>query len=512
MQRTLLRGGLVVDGRAPLPRRADVLIDGERIVAVGALADADAAVVDVRDRVVLPGFVDAHVHAEAQLLERGAALPALAQGVTTCVIGQDGCGWAPGSGDAYAFMRDYFAGVNGSPPLPAEGLSVAQLRALHDRRTAQNVAYLAPHGLIRAQVAGISAAPLTASQERAAEALVERALDEGAIGLSSGFDYVPSRYGRPAEMAALTRPVQRRGGVYVSHLSGYGPTVGAGLAALLEVALDSGVALHASHLWGPPREIEQALARAAAAGHPITFDMYPYTAGSSLLAMFAVPDELQLGTVAETVQRLGSAPVRARLEADGLLCDPAAVTICAVAAPTLRWAEGLRLDAAARRAGRPVAGFVCDLLVASDLAVSVVAAGRPLSDEELRAIERLPGYMAGSDGIYVGSHPHPRGAATFSTLLRGLLAAEGEAGWATAARRLSTAAVDRFGLGDRGRIRDGAIADLVVVDPLRLASRATYAEPALLAEGIDRVLVGGQLVFADGEQVDAARPGRWLAL
>src|SRR5689334_23059993 len=234
--------------------------------------------------VVCPGFIDAHVHAEGPLLASGQVEGALAQGVTTLVVGQDGESWI-GAGAATArYLNRYFGPVNGALE-PVRDLSVAGFGEAVTGRIAQNVAVLASQGTIRHNVAGMAAGPLDGAQRAAARRQMEDALAAGAVGLSSGLDYLPSRFGGAGEVADIARPLADAGRPYVSHLRGYGPDVAAGLGELAAVGLAAGVRVHASHLWGEPADLRAAFAAADAAGVALTYDMYDYRRSSTILAM-----------------------------------------------------------------------------------------------------------------------------------------------------------------------------------------------------------------------------------
>lgn len=495
--RVVLRGGRVVDGSGAPPRVADVLLADSRVGAVGAVGPVDGRELDVGGLVVTPGFVDAHAHAETVLARDGVVPGALAQGVTAFVLGQDGCGWAPGHGPAFSYMREYFAAVNGDcDELPAAGLSVAELLA-RLRSGVQHVAYLVPHGLLRAEFVGLGDEPADVGALRQMLAALEQALADGAVGLSTGFDYVPSRFARHEELVALSAALGSDG-VYVSHMQGYGARVKHGLSALTRVGAEAGVAVHASHLWGPPPAIEQSLVAAARAGVELTFDMYPYRAGSSLLAMVMLPPELQSAPVDTVMERLADPATRAALVAAGPRVPPKLVTLSFVDAPEYRALEGRSLAAAAELAGRHPLELTCELLRSARLRVGVVRHGRALDRATLAWLAGRAEFMAGSDGIYLGSHPHPRGHGAFTRLLLGYLREDADDGWARAVRHLSTAAADRFGLHGRGRLVPGSVADVAVFDPARIQERAKYEDPCALATGTRYVFTAGELVWEDG--------------
>ncbi len=211
----------MIDGRGGDARAADVAIEGDRIVRVGDVPEPGRTELDAAGCLVTPGFVDAHVHGDAILFSDRVHLPALHQGVTTYVIGQDGCSFAPGTAETVAQMSDYFAAVNGRLPTTAPW-SVGEFVGAFDGLSTVNVAYLAPHGNIRLNVVGTASRAATRDELAAMQRQVEEALDDGAVGLSSGLDYIPSRYADTDELAALCRPVADAGAVYVTHMRGYG--------------------------------------------------------------------------------------------------------------------------------------------------------------------------------------------------------------------------------------------------------------------------------------------------
>src|SRR5262245_52306369 len=222
----LLRGGLVADGIGTRLVPADVLTDGPVIASVGPGGTPDGGeVLDLAPgSVVCPGFIDAHVHAEGPLLADGRVPGALAQGVTTLVVGQDGESWIGATAPTVRYLNRYFAPVNGALD-PVQDFGVASFREAVAGRLAQNVAVLASQGTIRHNVAGMASGPLGEAERAAARRQVEDALAEGAAGLSSGLDYLPSRFGGMEETAEVARPLAEADRPSVSHLGGYRPEV-----------------------------------------------------------------------------------------------------------------------------------------------------------------------------------------------------------------------------------------------------------------------------------------------
>lgn len=513
----VLRGGSVVDGDGSAPRLADVAVVGDRIDAIGEPGEFDHAeardVVECRDRFIFPGFIDAHVHGDALVFDTAVQLAALAQGITTFVVGQDGLSFAPASTETSRYVSSYFAAVNGRWPTNSPPETVAEMLAAYDRATPLNVATLVPHGNVRFDALGPADAAADPAALTAMRATVEQALADGAVGMSSGLDYVPGRFADAAELAALCEVVAAAGAVYVTHMRGYESAAPQGMAEVREIAERSGVAAHVSHYHGPARLLSGLVDRMLGDGIDVTFDSYPYVFGASILAMTALPPTLQDGGPDATLSRLADSHVRAELSRHWFPTktdDFARTRLSHVGAPAYSWAEGMALTAAADQAATPVGDFVCDLLLAARLDVGAVFRHPPTnSDDEVRALLRHDAQFVGSDGIFRGNSPHPRAWGTFARCLRTHTREQSDWTWGAAGAHLASRAARRFGFPDRGFLRRGFAADLVVLDPSTVTDNATYDDPRQPATGVDRVYVNGVLAFERGAVV-AADCGRAL--
>jgi N-acyl-D-amino-acid deacylase len=515
----VLEGGRVVDGTGCPWFRADVGVRGDRIAAVGALGQAEARRrLDVSGRVVTPGFVDTHVHADLALLADPLHEAAVRQGVTTYLLGQDGVAMAPASPGTLGYMRRYTAGFSGRFEVPDRWASMAEYLACFDRRTAVNVACLVPNGNVRMDVMGLETRAPTPDELRAMRRIVRRAMEEGAVGLSSGLDYIPSRYASTEELVDLCRELAPFGGVYVTHMRGYAPgTVIGAMDEVFRIAREAGVAALISHFNSRADLVLPHLDRARAAGHDVAFDLYGYLAGSTILGMIALPPWVQEGGADATLARLADPAVRARLRTEGFAGPRGPldeVRLSYVEAPPFRAYEGLTLVEAAERAtGHAGPGaiidFVCEVLVASALAVGCVVPHQQREESDVTALMRHPAMMGGSDGIFAGGRPHPRGWGCFGRYLGHYVREARTWTLEEAVQHLAAHPARRLGLADRGLIRPGMAADLAVFDAERVGDRATYADGRQTAVGVDHVVVNGELVLADGERTPAL-PGRAL--
>ena len=305
----------------------------------------------------VPGFIDAHVHAEGPLQACGRVEEALAQGVTTLVVGQDGQSWIGATAATMRYLNRYFAPVNGALE-PARDLSVAAYRDAVAGGLAQNVAVLASQGTIRHNIAGLAPGPVARQAERAAARReVENALADGAVGLSSGLDYLPSRFGGAGEVSEIALPLAAAGRPYVSHLRSYGPDVEAGLAELAGVGRGAGIRVHASHLWGSPDGIEEAFRLADAAGVRITYDAYPYRKASTILASLLLPADLQAHGLERTLAALADPAERAALLTQERFSDEFLQDVYLGCLPASA-AKFAGSRSAGRQPWRPVAGRV----------------------------------------------------------------------------------------------------------------------------------------------------------
>jgi N-acyl-D-amino-acid deacylase len=503
----LLTGGdVVLDGQGVA--RADVLVQDGRVAAVGSdLSATDACIIDCAGAIVMPGFIDMHSHADDAVFDDGVQRALLRQGVTTVVTGQDGVSYAPGDG---RYGSDYFGGLLG-PARHYDGGGVGSLLRAYDGATRVNVAYLVPLGTVRHDVMGDDASAPTPEQLARMREVVAGALEEGAVGVSTGLDYVPGLFAGTAELAALAEVAARSGGVYVTHMrGGYEDNVSVGIDEAIRIGQLSGARVHISHLHADAPRVASEMERMLAAGVKPTFDAYPYRRGCTLLGMLALPPELVALGLEEAARRLGDEGLVEQLLTDWFPqvarradLGPAwleRVTYSHVPSPVHRELEGLSLDEAGRARRMDPLRLLCRVLSDTRLHTVVIARNpRVRTDDELSAIFTSEYHTAGSDGIYQGGSPHPRGWGTFARFLSTFTRERGDYSWSQAATHLSRRGAEVLGLAGRGRIAVGAVADLAVVDPARVRDRATYAHPTRVATGIDVVVVNGRVVLDGGE-------------
>ena len=520
----LIRGGTVVDGTGAPARAADVAIVGDRIEAVGPLRDAQAGtIVDAAGLVVAPGFIDMHSHADFVLPGLPTADSKVRQGFTLEVVGN--CGASPAPLTA-ARRRDVIdTSALTVPPLAWDWTSLGSyLERLRHTGTSIHVAPLVGHGTIRIGVMGTDDATPTPEQLDAMRAEVHRAMDEGAVGLSSGLIYSPGVFAKTDEIVALARVAARHGGFYASHIRGEGDTLLEAVAEAIDVGRRAGIPVEISHLKAAGRANWPLMARAIASieearaeGLDVTADMYPYPAGSTSLTAL-LPPWAHVGGRDALLARLADPAARARLgralHEPGLARDAGWDGIMISGCPARPPLEGRTVaDIAAERCLSPVEAVLDVLRDAEGEADMIVFM---MSEENVALGLSQPWVMIGSDGEgraahgpYATGKPHPRNYGTAPRLLaryvreRGLLSLE------EAVRKMTSLPAEKLGLADRGVLRPSARADVVAFDPARIADTATFEDPHRYPDGIPWVIVAGRPVVAGGEHT-GARPGLCL--
>ena len=521
----LIRGGLVLDGSGRPAFRGDVGILGDRIVEVGdAAGRAAARTIDVDGLYVCPGFIDMHTHSDVQLLAHPEHHCKVRQGVTLDVIGQDGLGYAPTTPETMDQLRRQLAGWNDDPPNFDWGFrTVDEYLARFDGRAAINVAYLVPHGTLRMIAVGMDDRAATPEELAHMKALVAEAMDQGAVGLSSGLTYVPGMFGSDDELVELCKVLAPYGGYYCPHHRNYGLRAIEAYADCFAIARRAGVPLHLAHAHvsfecnrGRAAEVLAMIDAARAGGTEVTFDAYPYVVAATYLHA-VLPSWVSEGGHAATLARLANPALRGRLTvelertgSDGfhdLTVDWSRIVVSGVRREENRGFVGLSVEAAARAAGKSAVDFFCDLLVGEELGVSsLLHIG---IEENVRTMLSHPAQTGGSDGILVGDRPHPRGWGTFPRYLATYVRELGVASWEEMVRRLTSQPAARLGLGDRGLVRAGMAADSVRFDPATVRDGATFEDPRAYPEGIPYVVVNGRLVV-DGGRHTGVLAGRAL--
>ena len=508
----LLTGGSVVDGTGRPGFRADVGLAGDRIAEVGRLEGRPARrTVNASGSVICPGFIDVHAHSEFALL-RGDGLEArLRQGITTDLMAPDGFAYTPLSPPRLAEMKAYLEVFNGPAEPDWEWSSTAEYLALFEGRTGINVAPQAGFNAVRAEAVGWEPRPATALEIGRMQDLTRRVMEEGASGVQTGLDYFPSSYAAAEELIAVAKAAAEYGGVYSSHVRGTRGDVEAGVEEALRVGREAEAAVHISHLFGPEKLYER-LSAARDGGLDVTFDAYPYMAASSHLA-YCLPAWVEGGPPEQLAAKLADPAVRSRLAPEieaffsAYTTRPQDAFFSALPAGPYRFLEGRPLTDAVGPAGGALGEAVCTLL--SECRLRVLMVYRWDDEAKLKRAVTHPLGMVGSDGLFRGGRPHPRGFGAHARVLAFLVREKGWLDLPDAVRRMTSMPAARYGLVDRGVVRPGAAADLAVFDPARIQDRATFENGRAPAEGMYYVFVNGRAAVEAG-RLGATNAGRVL--
>ncbi|HEY4189204.1 MAG TPA: D-aminoacylase [Candidatus Limnocylindrales bacterium] len=533
----VLRGGLLVDGTGAPGRIADVGIESGRVTAIGDLSVAPVgdvpSVIDARGHVVAPGFVDPHGHSDGSLFLDGALISHLAQGYTTQLSGNCGYTFAPLTPAARAMLAADLEALGLDPDWTT---FAGFLDGVETQALGPNVVFLVGHGTVRAAVLGAAGRAPGPSELAAMVAYVDEALDAGAVGVSSGLIYAPGVHARPDEVASLVAAAVRRGALYATHMR----NESAGVLAAIDEAIETARAardmagrpprLQVSHLkagakavWGMADALVARIDAARRDGLDVAADQYPYTAAATTLATVLPPSILAL-PVDDAVAALRDPGARSTIRTqqatgvtgwENVTADPGwAGIVIARSDSHPDWA-GRSLAELADAEGRDPADLAFDILADDRLSADIVI--HCMAEPDLETILRVPWIAVCTDAegrrpehpILGAGVPHPRTYGSTARVLGRYTRDRGVIDLETAVAKLSGVPAARIGLRDRGVLREGAFADVVVFDPDTVADHATYERPAVHPAGIRDVIVNGRPAIRDGRET-GDRPGRLL--
>lgn len=524
MEELVIRDADVVDGSGADAYRADVVVDGGRIVSIVKEAAAAGCQrpkarreLDAEGLVLSPGFIDMHAHSDLALLRDPDHSAKAAQGVTLEVIGQDGLSYAPVDDRTLAEVRRAIAGWNG----PGDGVdfdwrSVGEYLDRLDAGIAVNAAYLIPQGTVRALAVGWDDREATEGELEHMRRLVAEGMEQGAVGMSSGLTYTPGMYAKDAELTELCRVVASYGGYYCPHHRSYGAGALQAYEEMVELTREADCALHLAHATmnfgvnkGRAPELLTLLDGALAAGADITLDTYPYTPGCTTLVAL-LPSWASEGGPEQIMKRLADDDTAERIRhhveeigsdgCHGVPMEWETIEISGTGDPALGEYVGRTVLESARLRRETPWTVARHLLLADRLAPTILQ--HVGHEENVRAIMRHRVHTGGSDGILQGAKPHPRAYGTFPHYLGHYVRELGVLSLQECVAHLTSRAAARLRLPDRGLVREGYRADLVLFDPATVAAGSTYENPRVLPTGIPYVLVDGRFVMEDGRRTD----------
>jgi N-acyl-D-aspartate/D-glutamate deacylase len=519
----LITNAHIVDGSGGAPITGSIAIAGGKIAGVGNVAGTATRTIDAQGRAVAPGFIDLHSHSDMTLITDGNGQSKIRQGVTTEVIGESGSVAPRKTPSATANWTDfngYFAAIEKGGISP-------------------NLLSYIGTGTVREIVIGEDDRKATAAEITAMKDLVSKMMAQGAFGVSSGLIYPPNAFASVDELSEVSKAA--KGGLYASHLRYDGLKLREGIEEAIAIGERAGIPVHVFHIkvtgqknFGRMKEVIDLVEAARARGVRVTADQYPYVASSTSLTATIPPWALDGGTD-KLLARLTDPKERARIRKEMENTNPSwesryqsagtwqNVQLAAIGrtrggtndpvSPNQKY-EGMRVAEAAKQAGKDPFEFVFDLLIAERASIGCVYF--IIDEADLALAMKQPWVAVGSDGSSLATDgplrtgvPHPRNFGTFPRVLGRYVRELNVIPLEEAIRKMTTLPASILGLTDRGALKDGQWADVVIFDPATVADKATFEDPFQYPVGIDTVLVNGQVVLDEGKHTNA-RPGQVL--
>ena len=503
----LIKGGTIIDGTGNVGFKGDVAVKGDRLeILVSDTSSVRAAkIIDAAGYIVAPGFIDTHTHSGLMALAKPLNEPKIRQGVTTEVIGLDGLGYAPLSKKNLEMMLLYNSGLDAYPKLDYDWSSITEYLQRFYHKSSGNVAFLIPNSCIRVEAMGWEKRPATRDELKRMQDIIRQGMAEGAIGLSTGLHYSPGVWADTDELVELCKTVAECGGVYVTHVRyDLGDGVFDGFIEAVAIGARSGCPVHISHYYctpqlrGQPARMLQFVDDARAQGVDLTFDSYPWEAGSTMMHVI-VPQWAHDGGPYELLKRLQDKDTRDKMHGQTSKMAGAVegMVISAVKTEKNKWCEGLTVAAVANKLNKDYWDAICDLMVEEDLEVAYYTFNGDMND--VKVIITHLAHMFCSDALLIGDMPNPRTYGTYPKVLGQLVRDEKVLTMEQAIRKMTSFPAQRFRLAGRGILRDGMKADIVVFSPITVSCVATFANPKQFPLGIEYVLINGKVVIEKGK-------------
>ncbi|MEG1943120.1 MAG: D-aminoacylase, partial [Angelakisella sp.] len=513
--KTLIKNATIVDGTGAPRRQGNILLDNNRIAAVGCAECAADEIIDATGLVASPGFIDTHSHSDLQILINPEILPKVMQGVTTEVLGQDGVAMAPLPQQYISPWRKNLAGLDGdSDDIDWNFKDTAgYLKLIEAAKPGLNECYLVPHGNIRMEAMGLDNRQPTPEETQKMRDITRREMEAGAVGLSTGLIYMPCAYGRTEEVIEMCKVVAEFDGLFVIHQRSEADTILESMEEVIRIGRESGVRIHYSHFkvcgkknWDKIDKVVALLEKAQAEGVKVSFYQYPYVAGSTMLGVI-LPPWVHDGGTDNLVKRLHDPELRKKMVADieaGIpgwdnFVDFAGldnIFVTSVKTEKNKDAIGLSLIELGKLRGKDTFEATFDLLMEEENAVGMVDFYG--TEEHVKLFMKRPEMNACTDGL-LGGKPHPRVYGAFPRILDKYVREDKALTLEEAIRKMTGKPAETFHISERGLLQDGYFADLVLFNPDTIIDKGTFTDPVQVPEGIARVIINGQTTVKDGK-------------
>ncbi len=511
----LIKNGTVIDGTGNPRYTADILVKEDKIVKIGNISDEDGAeVIDASGLVAAPGFIDTHSHSDLQILVNPEVAPKVMQGITTEILGQDGISMAPLPVEYISPWRKNLAGLDGdSDKINWEYKNTeGYLKMLEEVKPGLNECYLVPHGNIRMEAMGLENRLPDEEELQKMRDITRREMEAGAIGLSTGLIYMPCAYSEAKEIIEMCKVVAEFDGNFVIHQRSEADTILESMEEVIKIGRESGVKIHYSHFkvcgkknWDKIDKIIELLEKAEEEGIRVSFDQYPYVAGSTMLGVI-LPPWVHDGGTDKVLERLADHELRKKMVYDIEHGIPGwdnfvefaglnQIFVTSVKTKKNEDAVGLSLTQLGELRGKDPYEATFDLLLEEENAVGMVDFyGK---EEHVKLFMKRPEMNACTDGL-LGGKPHPRVFGAFPRILGKYVREENTFSLEDAIYKMTKKPATTFNIVNRGELREGNFADITIFNPETVIDKGTYTDPVQYPEGIEYVMINGKLTVAEG--------------
>lgn len=517
----LIINGFVVDGSGKQGYKADVLIKDGMINKIAETIDSSAAeaegaeIIDVNGLVVAPGFIDTHSHSDLQVLIEPEVAPKVMQGITTEILGQDGISMAPLPKEYISPWRKNLAGLDGDSDQIDWNYETTEnyLKMIDDVKPGLNECYLVPHGNIRMEAMGLENRLPNEEELERMRAITRREMEAGAVGLSTGLIYMPCAYSESIEIIEMCKVVAEYDGLFVIHQRSEADTILDSMEEVIKIGWESGVRIHYSHFkvcgkknWDKVDKVIELLEEAKKEGIRVSFDQYPYVAGSTMLGVI-LPPWVHDGGTDKVLERLADPELRKKMVYDIEHGIPGwdnfvefagldQIFVTSVKTDKNKDAIGLNLIELGELRGKDPYEATFDLLYDEENAVGMVDFYG--TEEHVIRIMKRPEMNACTDGL-LGGKPHPRVYGAFPRILGKYVREEKALTLEEAVYKMTKKPAATFNMTGRGEVKEGYWADLCIFNPETVIDKGTFVDPVQYPEGIEYVIIGGELTVEKGK-------------